>query len=157
SSEFALIKAPRSSGSDARSMVSSRASREQTGQTNSPAARSAVVWWRAIGIVSCRDIEWGLSFSQGESKINVRITPKGVTLTSMSRKKIGLALSGGGSRGFAHVGVLKVLAEYEIPIDYISGTSIGSLVGGAFAAGMTVGEIEKMAGSVRWRHITQPS
>ena len=41
----------------------------------------------------------------------------------MKQKKIGLALSGGGARGFAHVGVLKVLAEHNIPIDYISGTS----------------------------------
>ena len=75
----------------------------------------------------------------------------------MGRKKIGLALSGGGSRGFAHVGVLKVLAEHEIPIDYIAGTSIGSLVGGAFAAGMAVSEIEAMARRVGWRHMTRPS
>jgi NTE family protein len=75
----------------------------------------------------------------------------------MSRKKIGLALSGGGARGFAHVGVLKVLAEHEIPIDYISGTSIGSFVGGAFAAGMTASEIEAMAQRVGWRHVTRPS
>ena len=52
----------------------------------------------------------------------------------MRRKKIGLALSGGGARGFAHVGVLKVLAEHDIPIDFIAGTSIGSLVGGALAS-----------------------
>jgi NTE family protein len=75
----------------------------------------------------------------------------------MGRKKIGLALSGGGARGFAHVGVLKVLAEHGIPIDYISGTSIGSLVGGAFASGMSAGEIESMAGRVGWRHMTRPS
>ena len=76
---------------------------------------------------------------------------------NMSRKKIGLALSGGGARGFAHVGVLKVFAEHDIPIDVVAGTSIGSLVGGAFAAGMSVGEIEKMAHAVRWRHLTRPS
>ena len=75
----------------------------------------------------------------------------------MSRKKIGLALSGGGARGFAHVGVLKVLAEHEIPIDYIAGTSIGSFVGGALASGMTAGEVEKMARAVGWRHMTRPS
>jgi NTE family protein len=75
----------------------------------------------------------------------------------MPRKKIGLALSGGGARGFAHVGVLDVLAEHEIPIDYIAGTSIGSFVGGAFATGMTVAELEKLAKSVKWRHMTRPS
>jgi len=75
----------------------------------------------------------------------------------MNRKKIGLALSGGGARGFAQVGVLKVFAEHDIPIDVVAGTSIGSLVGGAFAAGMTAGDIEKMAHSVRWRHMTRLS
>ena len=52
----------------------------------------------------------------------------------MSQKKVGLALSGGGARGFAHVGVIKVLAENNIPVDLIAGTSIGSVVGGALAA-----------------------
>ena len=56
----------------------------------------------------------------------------------MKQKKIGLALSGGGARGFAHVGVLKVLAEHNIPIDYISGTSAGSFVGGALACGLDI-------------------
>src|SRR4051794_4056423 len=75
----------------------------------------------------------------------------------MTRKKIGLALSGGGARGYAHVGVIKILAENEIPIDFIAGTSIGSVVGGALASGMTADEIEQMAGSVRWRNMTRPS
>lgn len=75
----------------------------------------------------------------------------------MARKKIGLALSGGGARGFAHVGVVKILAENNIPIDMISGTSIGSVVGGALASGMTADEIEAMAHAIRWRDITRPS
>jgi NTE family protein len=75
----------------------------------------------------------------------------------MSRKKIGLALSGGGARGFAHVGVLKVFAEHNIPVDFIAGTSIGSVVGGALASGMSVDQIEQMAGEVRWRNMTRPS
>ena len=75
----------------------------------------------------------------------------------MSRKKIGLALSGGGARGFAHVGVLKVLAEHNIPIDYIAGTSIGSFVGGALASGMSAHDIEKMALGIRWIDVTRPS
>lgn len=75
----------------------------------------------------------------------------------MARKKIGLALGGGGARGFAHVGVIKVLAENNIPIDYIAGTSIGSVVGGALAAGMSVPEIEAMAHGIRWRDLTRPS
>jgi len=71
--------------------------------------------------------------------------------------KIGLALSGGGARGFAHVGALKVLAEHNVPIDLIAGTSAGSIVGGALAAGMSITEIEKMAGAARWRDLVRPS
>ena len=68
----------------------------------------------------------------------------------MERKKIGLALSGGGARGFAHVGVLKALATHSIPIDFVSGTSAGSFVGGAFAAGMSPKEILEIGRKVSW-------
>jgi NTE family protein len=58
------------------------------------------------------------------------------------RPKICLVLSGGGARGAAHVGVIKVLEEYRVPIDCIAGTSMGALVGGAYATGMSVPEME---------------
>jgi len=61
-----------------------------------------------------------------------------------ARKRIGLALGGGGSRGAAHVGVLKVLNEENIPIDMIAGTSIGSVVGGFYAAGKPIDEIAEI-------------
>lgn len=64
--------------------------------------------------------------------------------------KIGLALSGGGARGFAHIGVLKALVENNIPIDLIAGTSAGSFVGGAFAAGLSPDEIIDIGRSVSW-------
>src|SRR5947199_7672143 len=67
------------------------------------------------------------------------------------RPGVGLALSGGVARGMAHIGVLRVLEENSIPIDYIAGTSAGSLVAGAYAAGMTVDEIAKISSSLRWR------
>jgi NTE family protein len=70
-----------------------------------------------------------------------------------TRPTIGLALSGGAARGIAHVGVLRALAENQIPIDYIAGTSAGSLVGGAWAAGMPIDEIEKIGVNLRWRDI----
>ena len=57
-------------------------------------------------------------------------------------RKIGLALGGGGARGFAHIGVMKVLEREEITPDIIVGTSIGAVVGGALASGMKVGELE---------------
>jgi len=72
----------------------------------------------------------------------------------MERKKIGLALSGGGARGFAHVGVLKVLAEHNIPIDLIAGTSAGSFVGGALASGLTIDEIIRIAYKIKWSNMT---
>ena len=68
----------------------------------------------------------------------------------MAKKKVGLALSGGGARGFSHVGVLKVFAENDIPIDYIAGTSAGSIVGAAIAAGMTVAEVIEMSKQITW-------
>jgi len=69
------------------------------------------------------------------------------------RPTIGLALSGGAARGIAHVGVLLALAEHKIPIDYVAGTSAGSLVGGPLASGMPLTEIEAIGRSLRWRDI----
>jgi NTE family protein len=70
---------------------------------------------------------------------------------------IGLALSGGAARGLAHVGVIRALVEANIPIDCIAGTSAGSLVGGAFAAGMTVDQIEALGRKIRWRRVGRPT
>ncbi|NNF00260.1 MAG: patatin-like phospholipase family protein [Pyrinomonadaceae bacterium] len=72
----------------------------------------------------------------------------------MARKKVGLALSGGAARGFAHLGVLKVLKENNIPIDFIAGTSAGSFAGGAFAAGMSINEIVKIGEKISWFKIS---
>jgi NTE family protein len=67
--------------------------------------------------------------------------------------KIGLALSGGGARGMAHVGVLRALIESDISIDCVAGTSAGSIVGGAYAAGMSIEEIRGFGRTLRWRDI----
>ena len=67
--------------------------------------------------------------------------------------KIGLALSGGAARGMAHVGVLRALLENDIRIDCVAGTSAGSIVAGAFAAGMTIDEITDFGRQLRWRDI----
>ena len=66
---------------------------------------------------------------------------------------LGLALSGGAARGMAHVGVLRALLENNIRIDCIAGTSAGSIVGGAFASGMSVDEISEFGRALRWRDI----
>ncbi|GAP18042.1 hypothetical protein ADN01_06085 [Levilinea saccharolytica] len=63
----------------------------------------------------------------------------------MTRPKIGLALSGGGARGLAHIGVLKILTSAGIPIDCISGTSMGGLIAAAYASGISVDVLEEEA------------
>src|ERR687885_329942 len=69
------------------------------------------------------------------------------------RPRVGLALSGGVARGIAHIGVLRVLEEHDIPVDYIAGTSAGSLVAAGYAAGLSVKEIEEIACNMRWRDV----
>ena len=66
------------------------------------------------------------------------------------RPKVALVLSGGGAKGFAHLGVLKVLEDEKIPIDIIVGTSIGSIVGGLYAIGYTADDIIKLAKEGNW-------
>src|SRR5450631_3784317 len=68
-----------------------------------------------------------------------------------ARPRICLVLSGGGSRGMAHIGVLKVLEELKIPIDCIAGTSMGAVVGGLYASGMTAHQIDATMRSVDWQ------
>lgn len=70
--------------------------------------------------------------------------------TSQSQPRIGLVLSGGGARGSAHIGVLKVLEELRIPIHVVVGTSMGSLVGGAYAAGLSPAILEERVTQVDW-------
>ena len=77
----------------------------------------------------------------------------GNTLTAQpddGRIRVGLALSGGGARGGAHVGVLKVLEQLNVPIDYVAGTSMGSIVGALFAMGYPANEIERMLNETDW-------
>lgn len=90
-----------------------------------------------------------ITFSEASAEtaqVDVSQTPADTTTVApgknLGRPRIGLALGGGGSRGAAHVGVLKVLKEENIPIDLIAGTSIGSVVGGYYAAGTSIDEIE---------------
>ena len=68
------------------------------------------------------------------------------------RPKIGLALGSGGLRGISHIGVLKVLEKHSIPIDYIAGCSIGSLIGALYAAGLDPETMFKLAKSLKKRH-----
>lgn len=67
-----------------------------------------------------------------------------IFISSGQAQSVGLVLSGGGAKGMAHIGVIRVLEENNIPIDYIAGTSIGAIVGGLYAAGYTPDEMEEL-------------
>jgi len=67
------------------------------------------------------------------------------------RTRVGLVLSGGGARGTAHIGVLKVLEQLHVPVDAIAGTSMGAVVGGLYASGLSARDIEKIMTSINWQ------
>ena len=77
------------------------------------------------------------AYSQDTTSVNIR-------------PKVGLVLSGGGAKGAAHIGVLKYIEEAGIPIDYIAGTSMGSIVGGMYALGYSSDEILDIISDVDW-------
>jgi len=72
-----------------------------------------------------------------------------------SKPRLGLALGSGAARGLAHIGVLKVLEEAEIPIDIITGTSMGAFIGALYAAGVPIAEMERAALEIDWRSMAR--
>ena len=87
---------------------------------------------RAITIISCLILFFTVAQSQGQ------------------RPKIGLTLSGGGAKGLAHIGILKALDSAGLKIDYITGTSMGSIIGALYATGYSGDDIEKLARPLDW-------
>lgn len=75
--------------------------------------------------------------------------------SAKGRPLIGVALGGGFARGLAHIGVLKVLEEEGIPVDFIAGTSIGSVIGAAYAGGMNAAELAEVASQVRFKDFSR--
>jgi NTE family protein len=71
--------------------------------------------------------------------------------------KVGIALGGGGARGLAHIGVLKAFEEEDVPIGAIAGTSVGALIGGLYAAGVTTAQMEQMTQEIGWSSLTNYS
>ncbi|HEY6273125.1 MAG TPA: patatin-like phospholipase family protein [Terriglobales bacterium] len=72
-----------------------------------------------------------------------------------ARPKIGLALGGGFARGLAHIGVLKVFEDEQIPIDFIAGTSVGSVIGASYASGVSAKELSEIASLVRFKDFSR--
>ena len=73
--------------------------------------------------------------------------------TTVKRKKVGVVLSGGGAKGMAHIGVLKVLEKAGIPVDVVTGTSIGSIVGGLYAIGYNAHSLDSMVRKQDWTYV----
>jgi len=113
-----------------------------------------MVWTLALGLWSSCFVLCTSYFALVVTKYKAQSTKTKTPRPNMpSRPTIGLALSGGAARGIAHVGVLRALTEAGIPIDYVAGTSAGSIVGGAFAAGMSIDQIQDLSVRLRWRHV----
>src|SRR5215467_3599698 len=106
--------------------------------------------WRALTALGPRCLLGGLAalvVAGAAAQDNPAAAPTG------KRPRVGLALAGGGARGGAHIGVLKVLEELHVPVDCIAGTSMGALVGGGYASGMSAAEIEKFVQRIDWKAV----
>lgn len=100
----------------------------------------------------------GLSFALDNEKVLTDfLWNRVVSLKPPHRPKVALVLGGGGARGLAHIGVLKVLEEEKIPVDIVVGTSVGALIGALYASGMEVSKFEKMSESIGWSDLINAS
>ncbi|MDR1195261.1 MAG: patatin-like phospholipase family protein [Endomicrobium sp.] len=95
-------------------------------------------------------------FNEEEFVINM-LWHETAKLQNGERPKIALVLGGGGARGFAHIGVFRVLEEEKIPVDLVVGTSIGSIVGAFYCAGIAMDKVEELAKDVNWKSISNIS
>ncbi|BAO43547.1 patatin-like phospholipase family protein [Thiolapillus brandeum] len=86
----------------------------------------------------------------GKYLLCLLLTVPVVLANAAERPRVGLVLSGGGARGAAHISVLKVIEEQGVPIDYIAGTSMGAIIGGLYASGLSPEEIEKRLAAMDW-------
>ena len=104
-----------------------------------------------LGVFSVLCAVFGLAASAATGAQTLPDAAAPATSAPAHRPRIGLVLSGGGARGVAHIGVLKVLEAEHVPIDAIAGTSMGAVVGGLYASGLTAREIENIMLSLNWQ------
>ncbi len=102
------------------------------------AAARRPAWLASVLVCAVCSLPPGISFGQP------------VSPSASARPKIGLVLGGGGAKGAAHVGVLKVLEELRVPIDFVVGTSMGAIIGGLYASGMRPEQIGRELGAMDW-------
>lgn len=91
-----------------------------------------------------------ISWTAGTAAADTADAAAAAGAATATRPRIGLVLGGGGAKGAAHIGVLRVLDELQVPVDCVAGTSMGALVGGTFAAGMPAAEIEREVLAINW-------
>ncbi|MFN8415163.1 MAG: patatin-like phospholipase family protein [Cytophagaceae bacterium] len=87
---------------------------------------------------------------KGKSFLSFTFIILSFSLYAQSTTKVGLTLSGGGARGLAHIGLLKAIDSSGLKIDYITGTSMGSIIGSLYAIGYSADSIEKIARKLNW-------
>ncbi|MEO8101525.1 MAG: patatin-like phospholipase family protein [Betaproteobacteria bacterium] len=104
---------------------------------------------RSLVIFFAACLTAGMVSAQPETETKTPPPSSGET-PAVARPKVALVLSGGGARGFAHIGALKVLRELNVPVDMVVGTSMGALVGGAFAAGYPMEALEALMKETSW-------
>lgn len=106
--------------------------------------------WMRKSITKPHGYQWGIVTLSLLLLLITGVNSFAAESKKLDRPKIGLVLSGGGARGAAHIGVIKVLEKLRIPIDYITGTSMGSIVGGLYSSGMSITELEKVVTGLDW-------
>ncbi len=115
-----------------------------------------------VCVISCFiGMSWQYGTGSEKRTISLPMNPRTRGLSGLHphyrglRPVIGLVLSGGGARGIAHIGVLSVLEDNNIPIDCIAGTSMGSIVGGLYASGYSAREIKQLLSGVLWQELVE--
>jgi NTE family protein len=111
-----------------------------------------------LGLAALLSVRLGAAAAAAEAPAAPRLAagvyvanPDALRPGAVHRPRIGLVLSGGGARGLAHIGVLKVLQKLRIPIAAIAGTSMGAVVGGLYASGLTADQVEAVVRSLNWQ------
>jgi NTE family protein len=115
-------------------------------------ARRLGLWLGAAGLVLAQAAQAAPAAPAGAADAAGKASTASTASTPSTppRPRVGLVLSGGGARGYAHIGVLRVLERLRVPVDIVVGTSMGSVVGGAYAAGRTAAELERFAQQTDW-------
>lgn len=113
--------------------------------------------WVPVNALLCSLVLFCMLAGQTIAATPVSKTACGEREPGDSRPRIGLVLGGGGARGFAHISVIRMLEELNIPVDCIAGTSMGALAGGLYASGMSVDDMEKLVVSTDWKRLFDDS